>query len=465
MKGNDPARAAALDILAELELHDAPLETLLDERASTAPLTSAAPGDERDAASTAQSRDARFVRQLVLGCVKWRDRIDWIVDQFSRQSVETLSPTARHILRIGTYQLMWLDRVPSRAAVHSSVELAKRHTHRGVASLVNAVLRRVAEEGDRVRYPDRCSEPGRHLSVFYSHPLWMVERWLNRWGECRTEEMLRVNNENPRLYIRLNKLRADIAAFEAALPDGHTVSGATGPLRDSLELIQHDGIFASAAYDRGLFYVQDMNAGLAVGLLEPAARDRILDTCSAPGGKTVQIAIATSGRARVVAADKSVSRLRRLRVNTRRLGLGNICEVAEDATLPSALAGRGLTFDRVLVDVPCSSTGVLCRRPDARWRRSPAKLRELAELQLAILRRAFDRLRPDGVLVYSTCSLEEEENEGVVDRFVESTPAAIVEPARSRFPGVPWADRFILTLPGRERGDGSFSARIRKVAA
>ena len=454
----DPARSTALSILSAHEAGNSPLEQFFETDGNS-------PMDDLP-----DARDRRFVRQLVLGCTKWRDRLDWIINHFSRRPAAGLSPVARHALRLGTYQLLWLDRVPSRAAVHSSVELAKSRAHRGVASFVNAVLRRVAQEGDAAEYPDRNRDPARYLSVFHSHPLWMVERWLQRWGEERTESLLRFNNENPRLYVRLNTLRTDLEGLRAALPDGFPLEHESGPHSEYVEFLQPEGAFDSAAYNRGLFYVQDANAGLAVTLLEPQGRDRILDTCSAPGGKALQMAIATGDGSFIVAADKSVERLGRVRENLMRLGLRAVRTVVEDGCSPGVLAsGVGSpahsAFDRILVDVPCSSTGVLGRRPDARWRRTAGNLREHATTQLAILRRAFQRLRPGGVLVYSTCSLEEEENEQVVDGFLQSTPDAIIEPAADRFPGVEWAGRCVLTLPGRDCGDGSFAARLRKAAA
>ena len=458
MDSRDPARSAALDILTAHELLDSQLEPLLE-----------ADGDS-PFGDLADARDRRFVKQLVLGCIQWRERLDWILNQFSNRPVSSLSPVARHVLRLGTYQLLWLDRVPSRAAVHSSVELAKSRAHRGVASFVNAVLRRVTREADSVTYPDRERELARHLAIFHSHPQWMVERWLQRWGEQRTESLLCFNNENPRLFVRLNTLRTDLEGFRAALPEGFPLEVLTGQHADSIELLRPEGVFDSAAYEEGLFYVQDVSASLPVALLEPRQEDRILDTCCAPGGKAMQMAIATGDNGFIVAADKSSTRLGRVRDNFKRLGLRTVHILAEDASRPGALAAAAdpladFAFDRILVDAPCSSTGVLGRHPDARWRRSSASPREHAKTQLAILRRAFERLRPDGILVYSTCSLEEEENEQVVDRFIQSTPAAVIEPAAGRFPGVEWAERCIMTLPGRDPGDGSFAARFRKIAA
>ncbi len=434
MEFKDPAREFALCLLRDFEATGAPLEYLLEERGRSALLVDA--------------RDRRFARQLVLGVVRWQGRLDWIIDCFSRRPIASCSPWARQVLRLGAYQLLWLDRVPPRAAIHTSVELAKRFAHRGVAGLVNAVLRRVAETAPHFPYPSRQEDPAAYLSVFHSHPRWLVERWLNRWGEAATEALLEADNQPPPLYIRLNPLRASQPP-PSARP--------AGPLPGFFAVDEPEGLFQSPEHCNGHFQVQDINAGLPVALLQPRPGERILDACSAPGGKATQLAIAMQDQGLVVAADLSPGRLRRVRENSARLGLCSLRPLAEDARL-----GQSGPFERILVDVPCSATGTLARHPDVRWRKRPEQLPGLAALQGAILRQAFFRLRPYGVLVYSTCSLEEEENAGVVERFLAATPAARLEPASAFFPGAPWAGAYVQTLPGREPGDGSFAARIRQ---
>jgi len=415
----------------------------------------------------ADPRERRLARQLVLGVLQWRDRLDWGLSAFSHHPVSDLPDPVRQILRMAAFQLQWLDRVPARAAVHSAVELTRRHSHDGLIRLVNAVLRRMQREGDTLEYPDREEDPGAYLSVYYSHPRWLVDRWRQRWGEARTEALLRADNDPTGLHVRLNTLRADSAAFAAGLPDDFAAPRPVDLLPDVYELAEAEGLFDSPAYRDGQFLVQDVSAGLAVALLNPQPGERVLDVCSAPGGKTAQMAIAMRDSGTIVACDRSPARLRRVEANAARLGLRSITCVAEDGTAPAAMAdGSGVQapglFDRILVDAPCSSTGVLRRHPDARWRRTAAALPQLAETQFAILTRAFARLRPGGVLVYSTCSLEEEENDSVVDRFLTTCPAALLEPANRRFPNRPWAQRCIQALPGREPGDGAFAARLRR---
>ena len=433
MPASDPARAAAALLLNQLERHDRSLDKLLPDLD----------------AKLSDGRDIRFARQLALGAVRWQKRLDWMLDPLCSRPVAELSPWARHILRLGAYQLCWLDSVPDRATVHTSVELAKRFAHKGIAGLVNAVLRRLSREREHIAYPDSAQEPVRYLSVYYSHPEWLVTRWLERWDAEFVTPLLVQNNQGADLNIRLNPLRG-----AAELPPDIE---AVGPLPGFFKVPNPAGLFATAAYRGGHFQVQDPNAALAVALLDPQPGERLLDLCSAPGGKATQSAAAMADRGLVVATDISPARIGRVRDNARRLGLSALHPVVRDGTTPGAGA-----FDRVLADVPCSATGVLGRRPDVRWRRAPGQLPGLVARQHKLLRRAFEHLRPGGVLVYSTCSLESDENEVIVDGFLERTPAARLEPAADAFPNRSWAGRFVQTIPGHHPGDGSFAARIRK---
>lgn len=444
MTTTDPARAAAVRLLCDVEAG-----ATLEERLGGL-----------DGAGL-DLRDRRFVHQLAAGTLKWRDRLDWVLDHFSKRPVASLSPSVRQILRLGAYQLLWLDRVPGHAAVHSAVDLARQHGHAGIAAFVNAVLRRVAEQGQAVGYPDRDRDYVGFLAVFHSHPRWLVARWLRRWGAPRTEALLAADNQTPALFLRLNPLRGCAGSLAAALPTGARLD-AVDPLPDTYRLSQPEGFFESAAFAEGRCFVQDANAGLAAALLDARPGDRVLDLCAAPGGKTAQLAAAAGTAGVVIAADRDRQRLGRLRESALRLGLTAVRLVVEDGALP-AVGAIDPAFDRVMVDAPCSGTGVLARHPEARWRKSEADLPRHAQRQLAILEGAFRRLRRGGVLVYSTCSLEEEENDAVVDRFLSRRADARLEPAARRFPGRPWATRTVQTLPGREPGDGAYAARLRRV--
>jgi 16S rRNA (cytosine967-C5)-methyltransferase len=430
----DPVRETAVRLLTEVE-GGARLDSLLE------------------GVSITDGRDRRFLHQLTAGAIKWRDRLDWILNSFSKRPVESLSPAIRQVLRLGAYQLLWLDRVPERAAVHSAVELAKRFEHTGTGGFVNAVLRRVIAEARQVAYPDRTADPEAYFSVFYSHPRWLVSRWLKSWGPEQTEALLGANNEAAPLFIR-----AAGAAGNPSPPPSSFGPEAVDDHPGVYRLSRPEGVFEDPTFIAGWF-AQDISAGLAARLLGPEPGDRILDVCAAPGGKSAQLAAAV-GDGMVIATDLSPPRLRRLRGNMRRLHQQGVRLVAEDGQNPSALG----PFDRVLVDVPCSGTGVLGRHPEARWRKAAADLPRHAVRQLGILEAAYQRLRAGGVLVYSTCSLEQEENDAVVDHFLSRNQNARLEVASRQFPQRPWAARTIQTLPGRDVGDGAYAARIRRLS-
>ncbi|MCC7261658.1 MAG: 16S rRNA (cytosine(967)-C(5))-methyltransferase RsmB [Candidatus Latescibacteria bacterium] len=433
MKSSDPARALALRLLCNFESTGAPLDQCFE-------------GLDQ---GLREPRDRRFARHLVLGVTRWQAQLDYILDTFTRRPLASCDPVTRQILRLGAFQLLHLDKVPERAAVHTSVELAKGHAQRGVPELVNAVLRRVAATAGAPPMPDRGADLAGHLAVCHSHPRWLVERWLARWGADDAEALLQADNQQPPLYVR--QTRAGTEPPPAARP--------AGPVPGFFALDDSEAFFQSPGFRGGDYQVQDINAGLPVCLLQPQPGERVLDACSAPGGKTTQMAAQMQDRGLVVAADLSARRLVRLRENQTRLGLCSLRLVVEDAR-----SGQSGPYDRVLVDAPCSATGTLARHPDVRWRKQPDQLPGLSATQHAMLCHSFDRLRPGGVLVYSTCSLEAEENTQVVERFLGATPAARLEAAAGFFPGQPWAGAYVQTLPGREPGDGCFAARIRRGA-
>ncbi|MBT5056446.1 MAG: 16S rRNA (cytosine(967)-C(5))-methyltransferase RsmB [Gemmatimonadetes bacterium] len=433
----DPARAAALQLLCRAEEENKPPDEMIEAL------------DE--SASDLDRRDLRFIRQLVAGVTKWRLHLDWILRPHSKRPLQELTPTVRQVLRLALFQIRWLDRVPDRAAVHSAVELTKHFEHRGAASYVNAVLRNLMRAVDEISYPDPATEPGKHLSIVHSHPQWLVERWLARWDYAQTEALLRANNQHPLLYAHRNGLRADHERFLENLPAG------AHPKRvddTTYEVSAPEGFFESVAFAEGQVYVQDIAATAAVRMLDPQQGDRMLDLCAAPGSKSVQAAIAAEDNIEIIACDRSASRLQLLRQSSRRLGLRSIHCVSSDGKRV-ALQSTDRGFDRVLIDAPCSGTGVFRRNADARWHKRAEDLTRHAQRQVDLLRTGFQHLRPGGTLVYSTCSLEPEENDDVVDTFLAQESAASLKVDTE------WGARF-ESVPGRDDGDGSFAIRLQK---
>ena len=406
-------------------------------------------------------QDRALVTELVNGVLRWRRRLDAALNQLlTKTTVLHLTPWIRNILRMGLYQIQFLDRIPPAAATHQAVSLAKRFGHRGTASLVNAVLRNAIRSGpDGPRYPPLELDPVRHIGLRYSHPDWMIRRWLKRYGQSETIDLCQANNRVPQVVIRVNplktpeeKLREELRRQGIEVVEGHLLAG-------FLRLKGTGDITRTKAFRQGWFQIQDESAGLAVLLLDPQPGEMVLDLCSAPGGKTAHMAALMGDQGMILAVDPNARRLRDLVTNCHRLGIS--------CTRPLVADGRSLKagpVDRVLVDAPCSGLGVLARRADLRWKKCQEDIPRLAQLQLELLVAGANMLRPGGVLVYSTCTIEDEENEEVVDDLLSRRDDLILENAVPLAPqGTVTKRGFLRTFPHRHGTDGIFAARLRKV--
>jgi 16S rRNA (cytosine967-C5)-methyltransferase len=415
-------------------------------------------------------QDSALATELTLGVLRRRRVLDFLLEPRLKKRVERLDLAVALALRMGIYQLRFLERIPARAAVNESVELVKRARKGSAAALVNAVLRRAGADAQRKAPLESLLPaglaPAERLGILHSHPTWMVERWLARWGEERTAALLEANNRTPRLSgVVHDSVRRDevMAALKAAglrtragslLRDAFAVSGGS-PAR-------------TAAFRSGAISIQDEASQAVPLLLGARAGDRVLDLCAAPGGKTAALARAAGRRGFVVAADRHAHRLRAMQEQFARLGLERVAAVELDAekALPF-----GVGFARILVDAPCSGTGTLGRHPEIRWRLRAEQLDELHRLQVTLLRQALERLEPGGRLVYSTCSMEREENEDVVEEALGSAAsvrqlraaeaAAALEPHLAA--GVDAARLFdahgnFRTSPAEFETDGFFAA-------
>ena len=381
-----------------------------------------------------ERRDRAFVTACVYGVVRWRGRIDWLLSQACNRPLESLTPWIRNILRLGAYQCLWMGGVPERAAVHSSVALARRFGHAGVAGLVNGVLRTVIRCHASYSLPDPDTHPGAHLSLAHSHPQWLVERWLGRYGWARTRALCKENNRSRDVTLRVNTLRTTSRALALRLKqEGLRAVRVSALLDDALVVQGTDRLDSLTSYADGWFQVQDEGALLVAPLCQAKSGQRVLDACAAPGGKTTHLAELMSDAGRILATDRQAGRLRLLDANARRLRLRSITCVASDGT--AAPPWSGLEFDRVLVDAPCSGLGVLGRHPDIKWRRGPDDLLEMQATQLELLDRQRRFLAADGRLVYSVCSNEPEETCEVVRIFLERHPDLQLDPVTVDLPG------------------------------
>ncbi|MEO6446880.1 MAG: 16S rRNA (cytosine(967)-C(5))-methyltransferase RsmB [Gemmatimonadaceae bacterium] len=433
-------RVAAADILADLRGGE-----LLDS------------AFERRAAHL-DSRDRRWLQELVFGTLRRRAILDAILTDRVKGGIARLDADLADILRLGVDQLLEMGSVPPYAAIAQSVELAKRRHGIGASKLANAVLRRVDRERDMLA-PSQLPKPADPLDALAlqgSHPRWMVARWVARWGEHETARLLAANNTEAPLVLRPYGIVRE--QLEAMLESAGVMVEDSPLVEDGLLITGGAALTELGAFRQGLFFIQDPAATLVTRYAAFPADSTVIDLCAAPGGKSFEL---SRRAALVVACDRSPTRLARMRQNVTRLDSRNVVLVATDAR-ESALSPA----DAVLVDAPCTGTGTFRRHPDARWRLRISDLAVTAAAQRAIIRSAAELVRPGGLLVYSTCSLEPEENDEIVEQFLSQHPEWTLEPPPEGVvpPEVLDAGR-LRVLPQRHGVDGAFAARLRRAAA
>jgi 16S rRNA (cytosine967-C5)-methyltransferase len=413
--------------------------------------------------STLPAGDRAFATDLVNGTLRWRGRLDFLLAQILDRDLEKLEPLVANALRLGAYQVVCCERVPDSAAVDQTVRCVRAAGADRAAGLVNAVLRRLVTEHERIDLPALHNDPVGHLSHTLSLPGWLAGRWLERLGEEEAAALARACNEIPPLSVRANATRTSAAALLDELRTRWSEAAPCRFARDGIVLGRRGNPALDPAFLDGRFTVQDEASQLVIGLLDPKPGERVLDACAAPGGKATAIAERLGRNGELVALDRHPRRLDLVRRQARRLGLPRVRCVQRDASRPLLDLAEAASFQRVLVDAPCSGLGTLRRNPDARWRVRPDDPARLAQIQLAILRNAAAVLPPGGVLVYSACTLLPEENEDVIRAFLEQEPE--FRPCRSdELPAevrpVLGSDGFLRCLPHLHDTDGFFAARL-----
>jgi 16S rRNA (cytosine967-C5)-methyltransferase len=410
--------------------------------------------------------DRAFATELVYGTLRWRGRIDYLLEQCLDRDLEKLEPLVATALRLGAYQIVFTDGVPANAAVDESVRCVRAAGVERATGLVNAVLRRLATEHTRIPLPKLDADPIDHLVHELSLPRWIAERWLAIFGPAEASAFARASNEAPPLTVRVNRQHKSVAELLADVSERFPEAVPCRLARDGVQLGRRGNPGLDPGFLRGDFTVQDEASQLVVGLLDPAAGERVLDVCAAPGGKATAIAERVGGDGRVLALDRHARRLGLVSRSARRLGLDNIDCADRDATRP--LADLATTpFDRVLVDAPCSGLGTLRRHPDARWRIQPGDPDKLAVIQAALLRSAAAVVKPGGTLVYSTCTVLPEENEWIIEAFLKNTPGfELTAPAElpSEVRSVIGSDGAMRCLPHRHDADGFYAARLERTS-
>lgn len=428
------ARIAAAETLADLR-SGLLLDAAFDRRAA-----------ELDA------RDRRWTQELVWGMLRKRGWIDHLLAPRVRGGLARLDADLADLLRLGAHQLFHMGSVPAYAAIAQTVELAKQRHGLGASKLVNAVLRRLDRERDALD-AEVPADPVEALAVEHSHPRWLVARWVARWGADETRALLEANNQEAPLIVRpWGVVREQLEA----MLEGSGVGVSDAPLvDDSITLAPGTVLTALGAFQQGHCFVQDPAATLVTRYAAVPAAAEVADLCAAPGGKSVELSRSAK---HVTAADSNEARIGRIIDTIGRLDLENV-----DAVVADARDGTLGQFDAVLVDAPCTGTGTFRRHPDARWRLRTSDLAVMAATQRAILRGAAKNVKPGGLLVYSTCSLEPEENDAQVESFLADHPGWRLEPPPAgTVPDTVLDAGRLRVLPQRHGADGSFAARLRR---
>jgi 16S rRNA (cytosine967-C5)-methyltransferase len=458
--GISQARTIAFDVLQRVATQDAYADEVL----------------RAELGDSIRAEDAGLATELALGVLRWQRLLDFLIERSLTKTARALDVEVRITLRLGVYQLWFLDRVPAHAAVHESVELVKRARKRSAAPLVNAVLRKAAKEANRgarsrsavASLLPKDLSPEERLGILHSHPTWLVERWLRIFGEERAGALLEANNRVPAVSCYMLDAQRRDDALASLIKAGCVVEPGL-LLRDAWKL--HGGNpAASEAVQQGWVAIQDEASQAVAHLLAVENGNTVLDLCAAPGGKTLLLARAAGSQGHVIAADLHEHRVRAMAQRFERAGIRNAESIALDGTQPLPFEHR---FERILVDAPCSGTGTLARHPEIRWRLRAEDLTNLRARQIRLLRNALANLSPSGRLIYSTCSLEPEENELVVkealggapDEFRVVTPRGALQRVLREGVAVEsliGADGFFRTYPPEHGTDGFFAAVIER---
>jgi len=443
------ARASALEILRRVETGDAYASVLLRT-------------------SGTSGRDMALTTELVYGVLRRRMWLDHLIGSFSSRPLKEIDFALLLILRLAVYQILFLDRVPDHAAVNEAVRSARTVARGGRtgAAFVNGLLRTMIRKRSRIPAPPdpaRAKDPAAALALSGSHPEWLVRRWVGRFGLEETQRLIAAANAPASQALRANRLRTTSSDLAARLSAEGVRTRPSAVLPDFL-IVEEGSPQRTRAFDEGLFYIQDEAAGLVVAMVGATARMTILDACAAPGGKATALAEMLGAEGLVVAGDRHPARLRLLTQNAKRLGVRCAIVAADMAAAPPLRPEA--RFDAVLVDAPCSGTGVIRRHPELRYRLSPEDLPRFTAIQSSLLARGAALVRPGGALVYAVCSLEPEEGSERIQALLASHPEfrpedPAVGAGNSALCASDPAGPALVTLPHRDAMDGFFAMCLR----
>ena len=438
-------RGLAVKILNRIDRTDAYLDKLLDTEIKQSDFSGV---------------DKALLFELVHGVMRMLNRIDWVLNGFYKGQFSKAIPNIKNALRVALYQILFLEKIPDYASVNEAVEFIKKAQGQKAADLTNAILRNIIRSKDSIRYPDRNEDIIAYFSVYYSHPVWLVKRWLNRYGEEFTEQLLIANNNKPNLNLRVNTLVTNKEELKSLLDKVELKYKEGLYLDDFIRMANLSNIADWEYFSKGYFSIQDESTGVPVNLLGVNPGDRVLDLCAAPGGKTAYIAAKMENKGEIVALDKYESRIKILQKNLGRLKVENVKFIETDALEYESTE----LFDKILLDAPCSGLGTLTKKPDLKWKRELLDLKKLTELQYKLLEKGGKLLKPGGYIVYSTCTIEPDENSEIVTKFLFENPGFVLESAKSIIDDkLVTEEGFVQAFPNIHGIDGSFSAKIKRI--
>ncbi|MEJ9218769.1 16S rRNA (cytosine(967)-C(5))-methyltransferase RsmB [Paenibacillus glucanolyticus] len=395
-------RELAMNVLTQVEQEGAYSNLLLNSALQKASLSKS---------------DAGLATELIYGTISRLNTLDYFLDRYVNKGVAKLQPWVRALLRMSLYQVVYLDRIPDHAVVSEAVNLAKRRGHQGISGMVNGVLRNILRQKADLTIPEDMPA-ARRISLLHSHPQWLVERWIAQYGTEATEAICAANNEPPAVSVRVNTTMISREEM-LKLMGSHGLDATPSPLSPYGIVVKGAGNMALTDWYRdGLISIQDESSMLVAEAIQPEPGMRVLDCCAAPGGKSAHMGELMKDEGSIIANDIHTHKGKLISDQASRLGLDSIMTVTGDA-LDLADRFEPASFDRILLDAPCSGLGVIRRKPDLKWGKSEEDIAEIAALQLRLLESVSSLLRPGGILVYSTCTMEPQENEGVVSAFLE----------------------------------------------
>ena len=445
----EDARSCAVKILCRCERTDSYLEKLIDAELRN---------------DTLNDFDKALLNEISHGVIRWMRRLDWFLNGFYRGNYEKCLPEVRNAMRVALYQILFLNKIPYSAAVNEAVEFIKRIHGEKHAGVVNGLLRMIIRTLDNLVWPTREIDEVNYLGIVQSHPNWMVRRWINRFGFDDTVKLCEENNHRPSLSVRINSLKISSEEFENFLKEKNLYYRKGDYLGNFFSTKTMSKLYTDNFFREGNFSVQDESAGLVSYLVDPKKEDLIMDVCAAPGGKSSHMSELMNNEGTIIAVEKYLSRMEIMAKNLERLGVKNVKMYHDDinepgtAELKEELIGKA---DKILVDAPCSGLGVLSKKPDIKWKRELEDILKLQKLQLQILDNVVKYLKPDGVIVYSTCTTEKEENADVIHKFLEKNPDFTIDNASKYVKAeVVNEEGFVELFPHVHKIDGAFAARL-----